>query len=82
MTGTFWVDAETFDILRSEGRLEKPVSLAWFFATAREVVFKYESQSLQDGLVVPASFDLLYDIQTTVTYQRHRQFSQMSDYER
>lgn len=80
MAGHFWIAKDDYSVLKSAGKLTEPVSVAWFFATMREVSFAYQTQPLPNGDPGPHLFDLTYDMQTTVAYQRKQLLSQISGY--
>lgn len=80
LTGQLWIGQQTFAILQSEAKLTKPVAVAWVFATMRELNFKYTTAFLATGEPVPATFDLFFDVQVALGYQRVRQTSTMENY--
>lgn len=80
LEGTFWVDQKSYAIVKSKARLPKPVSVAWVFATMRELEFEYSTQELPNGAIGPHRFDLFYHLQVTMTYRRRKQLSLMEDY--
>lgn len=82
LSGRLWIDQERFSILKSEASLQKPVAVAWFFATMRELEFSYKAFLLPNGDPAPASFDLFLDVQVPFGYQRQRQRSTMTNYRR
>ncbi|MDZ4789000.1 MAG: hypothetical protein SH807_08665 [Blastochloris sp.] len=80
LRGRLWIDQSSFAILQSEATLQKPVSVAWFFATMRELNFRYTTQLLPNGDPAPATFTLFFDVQVSLGYQRQRQVSTMQNY--
>lgn len=80
LTGKFYIAKDDFSIVRSKGKLTEPVSVAWVFATMREVHFKYDAAPLPDGNFAPARFELLYDLQAALAYRRRLQISTMQNY--
>lgn len=80
LTGQLWIDQQTFALLQSEAKLTKPVAVAWVFATMRELNFKYTTTFLPSGEPVPATFDLFFDVQVALGYQRVKQASTMKNY--
>lgn len=80
MSGKFWVDTETFSVLKAEGALGKPVTLTWLIATMRDLKFQYTAGPLPNRDFGPAKFELLFDVNTLLTYKRRRQISTMTGY--
>jgi|GEM_PF-4933884 len=80
LAGKFWIDSKSFSVVKAEGKLTKPVSVAWFLATMKELEFSFSTVKLPDGDLGPGEFTLLYDIQTLLRYSRRKQISKMSDY--
>lgn len=80
MTGDFWIDCKTYGIWRSLGDLSQPVSVAWLFATVRQVHFDYIAAPLPNGDPGPTEIDVFYDIQMAFTYQRRNQHMAMTNY--
>jgi hypothetical protein len=80
LEGRFWLHPDDASIVQSEARLPAPVSVAWIFASMRELSFRYESMELPNGDTGPARFTLLFDLQTGPVYKRFRQTSVMKDY--
>lgn len=81
LTGKFWVDSTSYSVVKAEGKLTKPVSVAWFLATMRELSFTYTTVKLPDGDLGPGDFTLLYDIQSLLRYNRRKEISKMSGYQ-
>jgi hypothetical protein len=82
LEGRLWIDQENFAILQSEASLSHPVAVAWFFATLRELEFSYQALLLPNGDPAPANFHLFLDVQIPFGYQRQRQHSTMSQYQK
>ena len=82
LSGRLWIDQQQYSILKSEASLKKPVAVAWFFATMRELNFTYLAFLLPNGDPAPASFDLFLDVQVSFDYQRQRQQSTMTNYQK
>lgn len=78
--GTFWIDQQHYSIIKSSGSLQKPVSVIALIAQMRELSFVYRTSQLPNGEFGPASFQLLYDVQTPVSYVRRRELSEMGNY--
>ena len=78
--GAFWIDRQTFSIVKSSGSLKKAVSVVPLIANMRELSFVYKTARLPNQTFAPASFQLLYDMQTPVSYVRRREVSHMANY--
>lgn len=57
VTGDLWVDLKDYSVLGVEGRLLKPISVAWLFATIETLRFEYQTTVLPIGRVM-SGFDL------------------------
>ena len=57
VSGRFWIAKDNYDILRSEGSLTGPVTVA-FIASVTRMDFKFESLQLPNGDVGPANFSV------------------------
>ena len=55
--GDLWVDLKDYSVLGVEGRLLKPISVAWLFATVESLRFEYQTIVLPIGRVM-SGFDL------------------------
>jgi hypothetical protein len=44
--GKMWISADTYDVLKTEASLAKPVSIAWFFASIPKLDFHYSRLDL------------------------------------
>lgn len=79
LTGRFWIDRTTEAIVRSEGNLPAPVSIA-LVASMNVLRFQYRSQPLPSGDLAPRSFELEVDVSAPFYRFRQRQRSTMSNY--
>jgi len=49
LQGRIWISARTFTVLRTEARLARPVSVAWFLASIPTLDFHYSTQDSESG---------------------------------
>jgi hypothetical protein len=52
--GYLWIAKADFALTKNIGKLTKPISVAWFFATLKEMEFSFESKTLPNGELGPA----------------------------
>ena len=79
LRGQLWIDKETFSILRCEGKTAEPVTVA-LIATVDPLEFRYESQRLSNGEIVPRSFDITITMKAPFFYARQRQVCTLSNF--
>lgn len=79
-SGTLWIHQEDFSLMRSEGRLMKPVSVAWFLATLGEMEFRYDSRKLPNGDYGPASVIYQFKVNVLFAEIRERHERKMTNY--
>ena len=53
LEGILWIDKNDFSLIKNTGRLTKPVDVAWFFVTVREIDFTFLSTLLPNGELGP-----------------------------
>jgi len=53
LEGVLWIDKSDFSLVKNTGRLTKPVDVAWFFVTVREIDFTFSSTLLPNGELGP-----------------------------
>ena len=79
LTGRFWIDRTTDGIVRSEGQLPAPVSLA-LVASMNQLAFQYRSQTLPNGELGPESFSVEVRVSAPFYVFHQRQRSTMRNY--
>ncbi|HEY8964888.1 MAG TPA: hypothetical protein VIM58_00490 [Candidatus Methylacidiphilales bacterium] len=62
MEGYLWIAKGDLSLVRNEGRLTRPVSVAWFFATLREVEFSFRAAPLPNGEMGPARIEYRFRV--------------------
>jgi hypothetical protein len=81
LRGRLWIDKETFAILRCDGKIDEPVRVA-LVASVDSLEFRYQSQKLSNGEVVPQFFDVAMTLKAPFFYARQRQVCTLSDFHR
>lgn len=69
--GTLWISKRQEQVVRNKAALVRPVSVAWFFATAEHIEFDYTAQRLPNGDWGPAG--LSYEFRVRIPFGRLRQ---------
>lgn len=77
--GRFWIDKATDSVVRSEGSLTAPVTMA-FVASVNQLDFAYGSQTLPNGDLGPLSFRINIAIKAPFYDFRQRQLSTKTNY--
>ena len=81
LRGRLWIDKETFAILRCHGKIDEPVRVA-LIASVDSLEFRYQSQKLSNGEVVPQFFDVAMTLKAPFFYARQRQVCTLSNFHR
>lgn len=79
LTGRLWIAQDDYSILRSEGRLAQPVTVA-LVASVYRLDFAYRSLALPNGDPAPESFELTVSVKAPLYHSSTRQKSVMSRY--
>ncbi|CAB4243159.1 conserved protein of unknown function [Methylacidimicrobium sp. AP8] len=78
--GHLWVSKEDYSLMRNEGFLGHPVSVAWFFARLYELHFRWESQRLPNGDWGPKEVRYRYAVHIPFGWLRERVIRQYRDF--
>lgn len=62
LAGFFWVAKSDYTLMRNQGSLTKPVSVAWFFATLRELDFSFKTARLPNGDFGPTEIQYRFKV--------------------
>jgi hypothetical protein len=81
LRGRLWIDKETFAILRCDGKIDEPIRVA-LIASVDSLEFRYQSQKLSNGEVVPQFFDVAMTLKAPFFYARQRQVCTLSNFHR
>lgn len=79
LRGQLWIDKETFSILRCDGKIVEPVTVALIFCVD-PLEFRYQSRKLSNGEVVPQYFEVAMTMRAPFFYARQRQYCTLSDF--
>ncbi|MDZ4789333.1 MAG: hypothetical protein SH807_10370 [Blastochloris sp.] len=80
VAGYFWVSVKDQTLMKNKGSLTKPVSVAWFFATLKEMEFSFDTKKLPNGDFAPSRIQYRFRVQIPFG-QIHEQHTRlMKDY--
>lgn len=80
LTGKVWVDKNAFIIKACEAQLDKSVSMAWPFATLRDLNIKYLAAQVAPGVWMPAELEMETSYRVFLGKSYQRQTARMSNY--
>jgi hypothetical protein len=80
VSGHLWVSKSDYSLIRDEGSLIRPVSVAWVFATLRELEFHFDSMQLPNGDYGPKWLQYRYRVTILFTQMHERDTRAMSHY--
>ncbi|SDU05154.1 hypothetical protein SAMN05444156_1677 [Verrucomicrobium sp. GAS474] len=80
LAGYLWFAKSDYTLIRNEGKLLQPVSVAWFFATLREVDFLFKAAPLPNGEWGPALIQYRFRVQIPLSEIHERHIRVMKDY--
>jgi hypothetical protein len=78
--GFLWISRDDFSLAKNVGRLTKPVSVAWFFATLNEMEFSFEARPLPNGELGPAKICYRFRVKVPFAEIHERHTRVMKDY--
>ena len=80
VSGHLWISTKDFSLIKNQGSLMHPVSVAWIFATLREMEFKFDSMPLPNGDYGPQQVQYRYLVNIPFTSLHERDTRKMSNY--
>jgi hypothetical protein len=80
VSGHIWAAKSNFSLVRNEGSLMHPVSVAWVFATLEEMHFRFDAMEMPDGEFAPREEQYSYKVDIIFTTLHERDTRQMSNY--
>jgi hypothetical protein len=80
VSGHIWASQKDYSLVRNEGALMHPVSVAWIFASLTEMEFRFDALTLPDGDQAPAQERYRYLVSTPFFTLHERDTRQMSNY--
>jgi len=80
VSGHIWASQQDYTVIRNEGCLMHPVSVAWIFATLREMEFHFDATRLPNGDYGPGRLQYRYLVGIPFTQLHERDTRIMSNY--
>lgn len=80
--GTLWVAQEDGTLMKNEGELQEPVSIAWILVTVREFRFTFDTQRLPNGDFGPREIRYRYWISFPFFHYREEIVRKISHFRR
>lgn len=80
VSGHLWVSTKDYSLLRNEGALMHPVSVAWIFASLREMEFQFDAMPLPNGDWGPRREQYRYLVHIPFMTLHERDTREMSNY--
>ena len=78
--GYIWASKADYSLIRNEGSLLRPVSVAWIFATLREMHFHFDAKRLPNGDYGPGRLQYSYLVGIPFFEMHERDTRAMSNY--
>jgi hypothetical protein len=80
VSGHIWASKQDYSVIRNEGYLMHPVSVAWIFATLREMEFHFDATRISNGDYAPGRLQYRYLVGIPFTQLHERDTRIMSNY--
>jgi hypothetical protein len=80
VSGHIWASKEDYSVIRNEGSLINPVSVAWIFATLREMEFHFDATRISNGDYAPGRLQYRYLVSIPFMQMHERDTRIMSNY--
>ena len=80
VSGHIWASKQDFSLIRNEGSLMHPVSVAWIFATLREMDFHFDAIQIPNGDYGPGRLQYQYLVSIPFMELHERDIRKMSNY--
>ena len=80
VSGHIWASKEDYSVIRNEGYLMHPVSVAWIFATLHEMEFHFDATRLPNGDYGPGRLQYRYQVNIPFSQLHERDTRIMSNY--
>ena len=80
VSGHIWASKKDYSLIRNEGSLMRPVSVAWIFASLHEMEFHFDSIQLPNGDYGPGRLQYRYLVSIPFTQMHERDTRIMSNY--
>ena len=80
-SGYIWASKADYSLIRNEGSLMRPVSVAWIFATLRQMNFRFDAVLMPNGDYGPGRLQYSYLVDIPFFFDMHeRDTRAMSNY--
>ena len=79
-SGHIWASKADYSLIRNEGSLMHPVSVAWIFATLREMHFRFDAMRMPNGDYGPGRLEYSYLVDVPFFDLHERDTRAMSNY--
>ncbi len=80
LEGYLWISKADYSLVRNSGRLTKPVSIGWIFATMKELEFLFQARLLPNGELGPSQIQYRFLVQIMFLKVHERHTRVMKDY--
>jgi hypothetical protein len=80
VSGHIWASRKDYSLIKNEGSLMQPVSVAWIFATLREMEFHFDAMRMPNGDYGPGRLQYRYLVSIPFTQLHERDTRAMSNY--
>jgi hypothetical protein len=80
VSGYIWASTKDFSLVRNEGSLMHPLSVAWIFATLEKMDFSFDAQPMPNGDYAPREEQYSYLVSIPFFTLHERDIRQFSDY--
>jgi len=80
VSGHLWVSLKDYSLIKNQGSLLHPVSVAWIFATLQEMEFQFDSMPLPNGDSGPKQEQYRYLVSIPFCSMHERDTRKMSNY--
>jgi hypothetical protein len=80
VSGHIWASKADFSVIKNEGSLMRPVSVAWVFASLREMEFHFDAMRMPNGDYGPGRLQYRYLVSIPFTQMHERDTRVMSNY--
>jgi hypothetical protein len=80
VSGHIWASTKDFSVIRNEGSLLHPVSVAWIFATLKEMEFHFDAMQMPNGDYGPGRLQYRYRVGIPFSELHERDTRVMSNY--
>jgi hypothetical protein len=80
VSGHIWASKKDYSVIRNEGSLMRPVSVAWIFASLREMEFHFDAMQIPNGDYGPGRLQYRYLVSIPFLQLSERDTRVMSNY--